>query len=141
MTPSLEQVREFFAAELPFFETFGFELEEIEPNRGVVRWRYDEAWTRPYKIVNGGTLMALADVAVYVAVFSRVGIVPLAVTNELKMNFLRPAMGGDVIAKADLLKLGRRVAYAAVELFVEDQPDRLVAHATASYMLPDSLEA
>ncbi len=137
MTPSLEEASAFFDAELPFFDTFGFELVAIEPNLGVVRWRYDDAWTRPYEIVNGGTLMALADVAVYVAVFSRVGIVPLAVTNELKMNFLRPAMGGDVIARAELLKLGRRVAYATVDLFVEDQPDRLVAHATASYVLPD----
>lgn len=122
MTPTLEEVRDFFEAELPFFASFGFELEKIEPDIGVVRWNYDDKWTRPFEIVNGGTMMALADVAVYVAVFSRVGIVPLAVTNEMKMNFLRPAIGGDVIAHAELLKLGRRVAYAAVDLFVADDP-------------------
>jgi uncharacterized protein (TIGR00369 family) len=137
MTPSLEEVRDFFEAELPFFASFGFELDKIEPDIGVVRWKYDDRWTRPFGIVNGGTLMGLADVAVYVAVFSRVGIVPLAVTNEMKMNFLRPAIGGDVIAHAELLKLGRRVAYSSVDLFVADRPDRLVAHATASYLLPD----
>jgi uncharacterized protein (TIGR00369 family) len=138
MTPTLEEVSDFFAVELPFFDSFGFQLEKIEPDIGVVRWKYDDRWTRPYQIVNGGTLMALADVAVYVAVFSRVGIVPLAVTNELKMNFLRPAIGADVIAHAELLKLGRRVAYSTVDLFVADRPDRLVAHATASYVLPDA---
>lgn len=81
--------------------------------------------------------MALADVAVYLAIFGRIGIVPLAVTNELKMNFLRPAMGGDVLARAELMKLGRRVAYSTVDLFMESDPGRIVAHATASYVLPD----
>lgn len=81
--------------------------------------------------------MALADVTVYLAIFGRLGIVPLAVTNELKMNFLRPAIGGDVLARADLMKLGRRVAYATVDVFMDGESDRNVAHATASYILPD----
>jgi uncharacterized protein (TIGR00369 family) len=80
--------------------------------------------------------MTLADVAVYVAVFTRIGFVPLAVTNELKMNFLRPAIGRDVVAVATLHKLGRRIAFASVDLAEEHDPARLVAHATASYVLP-----
>lgn len=103
----------------------------------MARFTYDERWTRPYEVINGGTLMALADVAVYLAIFGKLGIVPLAVTNELKMNFLRPAMGGDVLARAELLKAGRRIAYASVDVFMDANPDRLVAHATASYVLPD----
>lgn len=139
MTPSLHQVRAFFEAELPFFAEFGFELESIESDVGVVRFVYDDRWTRPYQIINGGTLMTLADVAVYVAIFSRLGIVPLAVTNELKMNFLRPAIGGDVLARAQLKKVGRRVVYGDVDVFMDGAPDRLVAHATSSYILPDSV--
>ena len=138
MIPTLNEVKEFFDTDLPFFREFGFVLESIEPDVGVVRFVYDDRWTRPYRIINGGTLMTLADVAVYVAVFSRIGIVPLAVTNELKMNFLRPAIGGDVVAVAKLKKLGRRVAYGDVDVFMDGEPDRLVAHATSSYVLPDS---
>jgi uncharacterized protein (TIGR00369 family) len=81
--------------------------------------------------------MALADVAVYLAIFGRLGIVPLAVTNELKMNFLRPAVGGDVLAMAELLKVGRRIVYATVDLFMDAEPERLIAHATTSYVLPE----
>lgn len=103
----------------------------------MARFSYDDRWTRPYEVINGGTLMALADVAVYLAIFGRLGIVPLAVTNELKMNFLRPAIGDDVMARATLLKVGRRIAYASVDVFMDGTPDRLVAHATASYVLPD----
>lgn len=134
---SADQVHRFFSEHLPFFEEFGFGIDSIDDGTAVARWKYDEKWTRPYQIINGGTLMALADVTVYMAIFGRLGIVPLAVTNELKMNFLRPAIGGDVLARATLMKLGRRVAYATVDVFMETNPDRIVAHATASYVLPD----
>lgn len=134
----LEEVRSFFSKHLPFFDAFGFAIESISDGVAVARFVYDEKWTRPYQIINGGTLMALADVAVYMAIFGRIGIVPLAVTNELKMNFLRPAMGGDVLAEASLMKIGRRVAYATADVYVDGDPDRIVAHATASYILPDA---
>ena len=136
-TVSLAEVKEFFDKELPFFTEFGFEIESMSPEAGLVRFVYDEKWTRPYGIVNGGTLMTLADVATYLAIFGRLGIIPLAVTNELKMNFLRPAIGGDVLARAALIKLGRRVVYGSVDVFMDGEPDRLVAHATSSWVLPD----
>ena len=88
-------------------------------------------------MVNGVTIMGLAALAVYVAIFTHLGIQPMAVTNELKMNFLRPAVGRDVIAGAALLKLGRRIAYASVGLSELGEAQRLVAHATASYVLPE----
>jgi uncharacterized protein (TIGR00369 family) len=134
---SLAEVEAFFEKELPFFEVFGFEIESMDEEAGVARFVYDEQWTRPYQIINGGTLMALADVAVYIAIFGRLGIVPLAVTNELKMNFLRPAIGGDVLARAELVKVGRRVVYGVVDVHMDDNPERLVAHATSSYVRPD----
>ena len=136
-TASIAEVKAFFENELPFFSELGFEIESMSPEVGVVRFVYDDKWTRPYEIINGGTLMALADVSAYLAIFGRLGIVPLAVTNELKMNFLRPAIGGDVLARAELLKVGRRVVYGAIDVFMDGEPDRLVAHATCSWMLPD----
>ena len=135
----MAEIEQFFVEELPFFESMGFTIESVDDGVGVVRFRYDEKWTRPFGVINGGTLMALADVAAYVAIFGRMGIVPLAVTNELKMNFLRPAVGRDVLARAELLKVGRRVAYVVVDVFMNDEPDRLVAHATTSYVLPDEV--
>lgn len=130
-------MQSFFSEHLPFFDEFGFSIDSIDDGQAVARFTYDDRWTRPYEIINGGTLMALADVAVYMAIFGRVGIVPLAVTNELKMNFLRPAVRGDVLARAQLMKLGRRVAYATVDVFMDGEPERVVAHATASYILPE----
>jgi len=59
------------------------------------------------------------------------------VTSELKMNFLRPAVGGDVLATARILKLGRRIAYGEVHVRMANGGERLIAHATCSYALPE----
>jgi uncharacterized protein (TIGR00369 family) len=133
---TVAEVNAFLATELPFCAEMNIACHEVGVDVGVTRFAYEDRWTRPGEIVNGGTLMALADVAVYVAIFTRTGIVPLAVTNELKMNFLRPAVGSDVVARAVLHKLGRRVAFASVDVTEVHAPQRLVAHATASYVLP-----
>ncbi len=81
--------------------------------------------------------MMLADIAIYYAILSVVGLKPMAVTNDFKMNFLRPAMGGDVLARAEVLKAGRRIVYGEIRLFMADNQEKLIAHATSSYVLPD----
>jgi uncharacterized protein (TIGR00369 family) len=79
----------------------------------------------------------LADMAIYYAILSVVGLKPMAVTNELKINFLRPAVGTDVLARGEVLKVGRRIAYGEIRLYGPASPERLLGHATSSYVLPD----
>jgi uncharacterized protein (TIGR00369 family) len=134
---TVERINAFLADEIPFCAEMGLTCQAVTAGTATVRFAHDDRWTRPGGIVCGPVLMALADVAAYIAILTRVGIVPMAVTNELKINFLRPAIGHDVLARATVLKLGRRVAYAAVELIEPQAPDRLVGHATTSYMMPD----
>jgi uncharacterized protein (TIGR00369 family) len=135
LTP--EQVNAFLQAELPFGRELGITCDALGPDEAVARWGFSERWLRPVDFVSGPVMMALADVALYFAIFTRGGISPHAVTNELKMNFLRPAVARrDLLARARILKRGRRVVYGAVDLWEEGEPARLVAHATASYLLP-----
>ena len=48
MSVSIAEVKEFFEKELPFFTEFGFEIEAMSSEAGVVRFVYDEKWIRPY---------------------------------------------------------------------------------------------
>lgn len=134
---TVDEVNDFLVEQLPFCVEMRITCVSVSRDVAVVRFSYSDRWTRPGGMVCGPVLTALADAAVYFAIFTRLGIVPLAVTNELKANFLRPAIGRDVVASATLHKIGRRVAYASVALTEEHNPDRLIAHATASYVLPD----
>jgi len=111
-------------------------IDEVRANFALVRRRYSDAYTRPGGYISGPTQMALVDLAVWVAVFTRAGISPMAVTWELKINFLRPAIGKDLLAAATLHKFGR-LSYASVDLYLDGEPGRLVSHATATYAVPE----
>jgi len=65
----------------------------------------------------------------------RPGGAAMAVTVSLTIHFLRPAPPGDVVAEAQLHKVGRRLATGDVLLYAEGQ-DEPVAHATVTYALP-----
>ena len=65
-----------------------------------------------------------------------IGIVPLAVTTNLNIHFLKkPAAGKDLLAHCRLIKCGRSIAVADVEIFSEGD-EHPVAYASASYAIP-----
>jgi acyl-coenzyme A thioesterase PaaI-like protein len=65
----------------------------------------------------GPTMMALTDFAMYVAILASIGPVPLAVTTNLNINFLRKPAQRDLIAESRLIKLGKRLAVGEVEIY------------------------
>jgi len=85
-------------------------------------------------------MMALTDFAMYVAVLAAVGAVPLAVTTNLTINFLRKPGAADLLAEAKLLKLGKRLAVGEVGIRSAARPE-LVAHATSTYAIPHLQDA
>lgn len=91
---------------------------------------------RPGGTVSGPVMMMVADVALYVAIFGAIGIVPLAVTTSLSFNFLRkPAADKAIVGVCKLLKLGKSLAVGEVTLYSEGSDDP-VAHAVGTYSIP-----
>ncbi len=80
-------------------------------------------------------MMALADFAMYVAVLAAIGPVPLAVTTNLNINFLRKPARAICVAEARLLKLGKRLAVGEVTIR-SDGEEEPVAHVTSTYSIP-----
>ena len=64
-----------------------------------------------------------------------IGLVPLAVTTNLNINFLRKPAHGDIVGDARLLKVGKRLAVGEVTLFSDGDPEP-VAHVTCTYSIP-----
>ncbi|MGH8927091.1 MAG: PaaI family thioesterase [Acidimicrobiia bacterium] len=137
MTPA--EVDQLVAEGFPAAYAGGFRCEELGERWASARWTYDPATLRPGGYVSGPTLFGLADLALWFATFTILGPAPMAVTAELSIAFLRPAIGGDVLARADLLRIGKTRIYGEVKLWVDGAPDRLVAHATGTYSPPPNL--
>lgn len=113
-----------------------FALDHVDEERLMVRLRVAERHLRPGGTVSGPTMFALADVAIYLAILSRIGPVGLAVTTNCAIDFLRkPEAGRDLIAETRLLKLGRRLAVGDV-LIRPDGAAEPVARASLTYSVP-----
>src|SRR5690242_8668761 len=136
---SVAELEEFLRVEFP--QSFGSGDTTIEKADGEtcrLRQRYGDQMLRPGGTISGPTLMALADCAMYVVLLSAIGPAGLTVTTNLTINFLRKgAPGNDVLAAAKLLKLGRRLAMGEIVLFSGTSTDP-IAHATATYSIPDT---
>lgn len=129
----------------PFVKAYGFKTEEIYAGRALVRLPYADHNLRPGGTIAGPAIMALADYAMYVALLGAIGMVPLAVTTNLNINFLQKPADTDLICDARLIKLGKRLAVGDLSIApdiaagngtdTEPKPE-LCAHATATYSIP-----
>lgn len=135
---SKQQISEFLQAEFPQADGV---IDEVAHHRAVVRHRVSDDHLRPGGTVSGPTLMATADFALYVAILGEVGIVPLVVTTNLNINFLRkPVANCDIIGECQLLKVGKALIVGEVSLYSDgtgtDSGKTLVAHAVGTYSVP-----
>lgn len=131
--PTPAEVDAFIAEVYPATDSGGYRCEVIEEGRTVARWQYDETILRPGGFISGPVQFTVADVALWYLSFTVVGLQPMAVTSDLQITFLRPAVGGDLLGEAHLLRAGRTRISGRVSLWVDGEPDRPVAHATGSY--------
>jgi uncharacterized protein (TIGR00369 family) len=134
---NIDELQHFLATEFPqvFHADSGLIIEEVWHGGGRVRQTYQAQFIRPGGTISGPTMMALADFAMYVGLLASIGPVPLAVTTNLNINFLRKPEARDLIAECRLLKLGKRLAVGAVTIR-SDRTDEPVAHVTSTYSIP-----
>lgn len=133
LRPTVIQLQEFLVREFPFTN---MQVEAVGESRARVRMPILPRHLRPGGTVSGPTLMTLADTAMYMALLGEIGLVALAVTTSLTINFLRrPSAERDLLGEAHLLKVGRRLAVGEVFIYSADQVEP-VAHATVTYAIP-----
>jgi uncharacterized protein (TIGR00369 family) len=113
----------------------GLVIEEAWHGGALVRQRYRGGLIRPGGTISGPTMMMLADFAMYCAVLAAIGPVPLAVTINFSINFLRRPAKRDILAEAQLMKLGKRLAVGEVTIR-SDGEEEAVAHVTTTYSIP-----
>ena len=138
-TPLLtaSEVEAFLRAEFPQMYVDGdiFRIASIGPATATMELDPIERQLRPGGTVSGPTLFTLADVSAYVVTLAHVGRQALALTTSLNINFLRRAQQATLTCDARILKLGRRLVIS--DLSIRDADDAMIAHATATYSVPE----
>lgn len=132
------EISAFMAAEFPQSKCI---VEEVGGRSATVSHQIGIDELRPGGTVSGPVLMTVADVALYVAILGEIGIVPLAVTTSLTINFLRkPSSSASIVGVCKLIKVGKLLAIGEVSLYSRGS-DELVAHVVGTYAIPPARNA
>jgi uncharacterized protein (TIGR00369 family) len=114
----------------PAAALLGWQLLHLEPGRIRVQYTAREEFYNPHGNVQGGFLAAMLDDAMGPALFSTLDADQFAPTIEMKINFLRPAVAGTLMAEGCVVHRTRSLAFLEGKLLTED--GALLATATAT---------
>ncbi|MGQ4809968.1 hypothetical protein NKDENANG_03411 [Candidatus Entotheonellaceae bacterium PAL068K] len=131
-----EQELQQLLQEVAFTRSYGFSLLTIGDGACALHVAFQEAFERPGGIVSGQVFMAAADVAMWLAIMTKLGTTDKSVTVEMQTAFLHEARREDFECTAHILKLGRRLVYGVAECV--NTTGTLLTHHTLTYARPDA---
>ena len=110
---------------------------ELGTGYAISRLEAAESDLRPGGFISGPTQFGAADAALWFATFVGLGrMEPMALTSELSIRFLRPAIGSVLFARADVDIVTRRSVVGTVKIWCDDDVDRPTATAQGTYAIP-----
>ncbi len=116
-----------------FSHAAGFRIVDVKPGYAEVALPRRADLLQFFGHFHGGVITALADQAAGIAVTSGLPKGRIGVTVEIKVNFLSPGDGNELIARAKTLKMSGSIGVATVEVFTKDEKsERLCAFCTAT---------
>jgi acyl-CoA thioesterase len=117
----------------PFAELLGMSITKGEPGNGVTTVTIDaERHFNPQGVAHGGVAYALADTAMGTALYGVMEEGQFCATIAITINYIAPIHQGTLECRANVVKVGKRVANIAADIF-NDQ--RLVANATGNFAI------
>jgi uncharacterized protein (TIGR00369 family) len=135
----LEQKLLDFAADFPFFNHMGFEVQSMRPGWAKVQVRVVDALRNPNGQIHGGVIASLIDMSItqamlmtdtYQQVRETRGVMT---TVDLRVKYLRALADGIATVESEIIHPGRRVVHATS--VVTDQDGRKLALGDSTLMI------
>lgn len=121
-------------SEALFLQEYGFRLHSVADGMCQLRVPFRKTFERPGGIISGPVFMAAADVAMWLAIMTRLGKDDPSVTIDMKTAFLSWASQEEFRCTARLLRMGKRLIYGTAEC--TDRRGKLLTHHTITYIRP-----
>jgi uncharacterized protein (TIGR00369 family) len=120
---------------IPIVDTLHIEIISLSDGYCETKVPRKSGYDGVFESFHGGLLMTVADSTACFAIFTKTGPDVRLTTTDMNIRFLAPCLS-DVTAKAKVIKAGRTLCPAAVDLF--DSEGRHVAVAQVNYILLSS---
>lgn len=133
MKEIIKSMENMFNKRAPIARLFGMTLTFDNENNAVITLPYNPDLDHALGATHGGVYATMLDTVGWFTVAVRMSDPKLPmVTTEMSMHFLRPVQKQQLKAHAKMLKQGSSQNIA--EMFLYDENEKLVGHATATFM-------
>lgn len=130
-----EEKRQLIEASFNRSETLKFynaSLMECKTDFISIKIPKQQLMTRKHGMFNGAMIASLVDVSSGYAAVSHYEDDCYVVTVELKVNYLRPAIGDYLLSKSYVIKGGKKISTIRTEIFAIDEQTQKETHAATS---------
>ena len=117
---------------VPFAKLLGIKLDAIEPGDATLSLQIRDDFKQNAGVVHGGVIASLIDSATAFAIVPLLNADERTTTVDLTISYLRPLTAGSMVARAKVLRAGRRLIVVSAELF--DDGRNLAATALSTYV-------
>lgn len=121
----------------PIARTFGMVLSYDDEGRAIVDLPYNPDLDHALRGVHGGVYATLLDTAGWFTAAAAHDVSFWMATTEMSIHFLAPVQRTALRAVGQLIRQGRRQDVTEMRLY--DGDDRLVGHATGTFVLLPSI--
>jgi acyl-CoA thioesterase len=129
----LENIRQQGRNANPFFCLMGIDIVSYNAGTAVLKMKVRPDMLNGVGWLQGGVLVALADEAIALALYTvlkeQEGIATIAEST----SFVKGVREGMIVAEAKVIKKGRRVAFAEAEVFLENGEKTMLSRTSAAF--------
>jgi uncharacterized protein (TIGR00369 family) len=124
-------------AAAPYCARLGIVVESLALDRARIRVPYKDDNSNPGKALHGGVAASTIDIAGVLAATSGLAGKPIfdAGTLDLSVDYLSAAIGEDIVAEAGVLRRGKEIVYADVD--VRNDAGKAIAKGLVTYRALD----
>lgn len=132
LDPELEAAIRARISNAAFWSWMGFELVSLGDGSSEIRLDLRPHHLNPGGIPHGGVIASLLDVAIGMALRTKLGTDASHVTVNLSINYVRAVRDGAIVARGCAVHSGERTGLGEAALYTES--GELLARATATFL-------
>ena len=111
--------------------------KEVSRTHALVSYSIPHEVIRPGGFISGPAQFTLCDLAMWCSCFGVLNRVePMALTSELSIRFVRPAIGAVLWARTDVSAVSGRSVVSTTTLWTDENSSRPCSLAQGTYVLP-----
>ncbi|MGA2917405.1 PaaI family thioesterase [Methanoregula sp.] len=129
----LDDVKKDARAVNPFFRQMGIEVIEAADGRGLLKMPVRPDMHNGVGWLQGGLLVALADEAMAIAVYTRLVEGEGIATISESTSFIKGVRDGIIYAEGRVIRKGRRVAFCESEVWTGEDERVLLSRTSAAF--------